>query len=400
MFRGSVYQVNLQSRFGGGEVYTRFFSLTLRDLGYRVVLFVSRKADFWTALLPAGVELVRVDGPADILQRLPQERSLILTQTALDAATAQQVAQRHVLCGFVHMPLYERNPPGLSHYHLLLPVSRHVLDSIGSHGYQNVYAEPLYAVAAPLHTAPGETLVARSEYDWDRRKLRDRLLGLAEPWWRKRRPLRAFRKRPGITLGIVSRLTPIKQFPLMFGILAPILARYPQVNLDIFGSGGYASVCDLRASLAPARKQVRFWGHQPNVAAVYPQLDYVLSGLPEKEALGLNLIEAQYCGTPVLAVHAPPFTETVIEAQTGFFFADPRQDGGESFARLLQRLVAGAPRSDPRRATAHLQRFSVAAYRARVAQLLAAVAQMQDGLACANPGTQPKLPPKEGEPND
>ena len=394
-----MYQVNLQSQFGGGEVYTRFFSLALRDLGYRVVLFVSRKADFWQALLPTGVELVRVDGPADILQRLPQERSLVLTQTALDAATARQVAERHALCGFVHMPLYERNPPGLSHYHLLLPVSRHVLDSIGSRGYQNVYTQPLYGVAAPLHAAQGETLIARSEYDWDPRKLRDRLLGLSEPWWRARRPVVQFKRRPGVTLGIVSRLTPIKQFPLMFGILAPILARYPLVKLEIFGSGGYASVRDLRASLAPARKQVRFWGHQPNVAAVYLQLDYVLSGLPEKEALGLNLIEAQYCGTPVLAVHAPPFTETVVEAQTGFFFADPRQDGGASFAQLLQRVVAGVPRPDPRRATAHLERFSVAAFRARVAQLLAAVAQMQEGLACGNPRTLPNRAEKESGPN-
>lgn len=394
-----MYQVNLQSQFGGGEVYTRFFSQALRELGYRVVLFVNRKAEFWTALLPAGVELVRVDSPAAILQQLPQERSLVLTQTTLDAATAQQVAARHVLCGFVHMPLYERNPPGLSHYHLLLPVSRHVSDSIGARGYQNVYTPPLYAVAAPLHTAQSEILAARSEYDWDRRKLRDRLLGLAEPWWRAFRSSAQFEKRPGVTLGIVSRLTPIKQFPLMFGILAPILARYPQVNLEIFGSGGYASVRDLRASLAPARSQVRFWGHQPNVAAVYPQLDYLLSGLPEKEALGLNLIEAQYCGTPVLAVHAPPFTETVIEAQTGFFFADPRQDGGESFAQLLQRLVAGVPRPDPRQATAHLERFSVAAYHVRVAQLLAAVAQLRDGLACGNPRMQPNPSQKEGGPH-
>ena len=38
----SIYQVNLQYEFGGGEVYTRFFSLALLELGYRVVLFVSR----------------------------------------------------------------------------------------------------------------------------------------------------------------------------------------------------------------------------------------------------------------------------------------------------------------------------------------------------------------------
>ena len=140
----SVYQVNLQNGFGGGEVYTRFFTMALKELGYRVVLFVSRKADFWESLLPAGVEIVRVDVAADILRALPREKSLVVTQTAFDAAPAQWVAERHLLCGFVHMPLYERDPAGLRHYHFLLAVSRHVLDSIRGRGYGKVFAEREY----------------------------------------------------------------------------------------------------------------------------------------------------------------------------------------------------------------------------------------------------------------
>jgi glycosyltransferase involved in cell wall biosynthesis len=187
-------------------------------------------------------------------------------------------------------------------------------------------------------------------------------------------PGRAFNRHAGLTLGIVSRLTPIKQFPRLFSILAPVLARYPQVNLEIFGSGGYASVRDLQHALAPMRRQVRFWGHQADVARVYPQLDYVLSGLPEKEALGLNLIEAQACGTPVLAVNAPPFTETVLDGASGYLFDDPRRDAGEDFGRLLERLLAGAARPDPRAAAAHLARFSRDAFRARVREALSTLA--------------------------
>ena len=258
MLPRSLYQLNLQEQFGGGEVYARFFSMALIDLGYKAVLFVSRKAAFWDALLPAGVEIVRVSDVGDFLRRLPRERSLVVTHTMLDAAAAQSVAQRHVLCGFVHMPLYERNPPGLGYYHLLLPVSRHVQDSISQRGYRNVHAQAMYGVAAPPRTDAGTAIVARSEYDWDRRKLRDRLLGLSEPAWRRFRPQPIFDRRPGLTLGIVSRLTPIKQFPLMFSILAPAIARLAQLNLEIFGSGGYASVRDLRESLAPMRRQVRF----------------------------------------------------------------------------------------------------------------------------------------------
>jgi glycosyltransferase involved in cell wall biosynthesis len=315
------------------------------------------------------VELIRVASQHEIPARLPREKSLVVTQTALDAPVAQAVAGRHALCGFVHMPLYQRDPAGYRHYHLLLPVSRHVLDSL--RGRDNAYTEPIYAVADPQRGAPGGAILERSAYDWDKRKLRDRLLGLTEPLWRAGRPATQFNKRSGLTLGIVSRLTPIKQFPLMFGILGPVIAGHPQVNLEIFGSGGYASVRDLRASLAPLREQVRFWGYQQDVARIYSQLDFVLSGLPEKEALGLNLIEAQFCGTPILAVDAPPFTETVIENETGFLFTDPRVDKGAAFATLLERLLGGAVRPDPRRATAHLERFSVAAFRNRVAAALA-----------------------------
>jgi glycosyltransferase involved in cell wall biosynthesis len=312
------------------------------------------------------------------MRLLPQQRSLVITQTALDAAAALWVAERHVLCGFVHMPLYERDPAGLKHYRHLWAVSQHVLDSIRARGYGQAHAEPMYGVADPARNAPGNAIVRRSEYDWDRRKLRDRLLGLTEPWWRMNRAALKFSKRPGLTLGIVSRLTPIKQFPLMFGLLAPVIARHPQVNLEIFGSGGYASVRDLRAALAPVQKQVRFWGHQHDVAAVYPQLDFVLSGLPEKEALGLNLIEAQFCGTPVLAVRAAPFTETVIDGQSGWFFTDPREDQGVSFAQLIGRLQGGAARPDPRRAAAHLARFSFAAFRQRVERALDAVSAVPE----------------------
>ena len=334
-------------------------------------MFVSRKAGFWASLLPAGVDIVRVDGADEILRRLPPEEALIVTQTALDADAAHWVAERHLLCGFVHMPLYQRDPGGLKHYRQLWAVSQHVLDSVRARGHDKVFAEPMYGVADPRRCAAAGAIVARSEYDWDRRKLRDRLLGLTEPWWRTGQSKSVFERKTGLTLGIVSRLTPIKQFPLMFGTLAPVIAGFPEINLEIFGSGGYASLRDLRASLTPMAKQARFWGHQPDVSAVYPQLDYVLSGLPEKEALGLNLIEAQFCGTPVLAVRAPPFTETVIEGESGFMFDDPREDAGASFARLLRRLQQGAARPDPRLATAHLERFSFAAFRQRVARALA-----------------------------
>lgn|GEM_PF-506938 len=372
-----VFQINLQANFGGGEIYTRFFSNALLELGISATLFVSPRARYWDQLGLKGVRIVPVGDEKEIEAALGDPGKFVVTHTLGNPEFSARLAQRHILSGFAHMPWFQRDPSRFGAYHRIFAVSRHVLDSLGSHGL-NVYPHPLYGVAdlQPRSIADpvenGTRIVASSIYDWDRRKLRDRLLGLMEPIAQTLRKKREFVRRPGLTLGIVSRLTPIKQFPLLFQHLSPILQSFPKVNLEIFGSGGYASVRDLKASLTPIQNNVRFWGHQPDPAAIYPMLDFVLSGLPEREALGLNLIEAQYCGTPVLAVDAPPFTETVADGVSGYLYCDPRKDNGAGFAALLRRLLTEQSFPRPNLADAHLAQFSREAFRQRVAEALAA----------------------------
>ena len=46
------YQINLQRGYGGGEVYTAFFSRTLDALGVKTVLFAHPDAAHWQKNLP------------------------------------------------------------------------------------------------------------------------------------------------------------------------------------------------------------------------------------------------------------------------------------------------------------------------------------------------------------
>lgn len=370
------YQVNLQPTIGGGEIYARFFTRALSRLGWRTVILVARDAPFWPGFMSGvkeGVEFRAVFDDASLQAALPAEPGLIVTHTVLSAEVSPVIAARHRLTGIAHMPLYDRKPRGLVAYRKVFAVSEHVRASAIACGLGNVHPEPLLGVADLAPRAATAPIRSESPYDWDKRKFRDRLLG----WMQSRAPLmfgrHDFVRQHGLTLGIVSRLTPIKQFPAMFEILAPVLARFPNVRLEIFGSGGYASVRDLKRALAPAGQQARFWGQQTDVAGIYPQLDYVLSGLPEKEALGLNLIEAQVSGTPVLAVRAAPFTETVLDGASGHLFEDPRKDGGAGFEALLKRLTGEKQHLDPSQAVAHLEKFSMDAFCARVGRALDAV---------------------------
>jgi glycosyltransferase involved in cell wall biosynthesis len=223
----------------------------------------------------------------------------------------------------------------------------------------------MYGIADIARGDPAAPVLRNSPYMWDRRKLRDRLLSVFHSFEKAR-----YEKRPGLTLGIVSLIVPIKQFPLLFSHIAPLLARHG-VNLEIFGAGGYAQVRDLRKQLQPMGDRARFWGYQDNVAAVFPRIDYLLTGLPEKEALGLNVLESQICGTPVLAPRAPPFTETVQDGASGFLYRDPREDAGADFERLLKKIIAEKKPIDPRLlARGHLEKFSYPALVERTRRLV------------------------------
>ena len=369
-----VVQINMQPHFGGGEVYTAVLCRALSLLGVQTRLICHRDAHFWRDLqLPQDTEIHPVAGWESLEAALPAGRQWIVSHGAAPARL--KLNESHLLTAIAHMPINERDPMPFLACHKVFAVSRYVLEGLNKHGI-NTWPLPLYGVA-DLAGRDGQSsagkLCQTSCHEWDKRKIRDRLLGWLEPWFEPLRIRPPYSRRPGLTLAIVSRLTPIKQFPLLFSLLAPVLAEFPDVNLEIFGSGGYASVRDLRAALAPIMRQVRFWGMQQDPAAVYRQLDYVLSGLPEREALGLNLIEAQAAGTPVIAVAAPPFVETVVHGASGFLYTDPRQDGAAGFRELVGTLVAGMPRPDPRLAVEHLARFSQAGFEDRVARAMHAL---------------------------
>lgn len=369
----NLVQVNLQPGFGGGEIYTCFLGRTMRALGQPFDLVVHEKARWWRdhdtgaarihAVQHAGeVAALPIGRPAWLIYHTPDRGERLASLRALGFR----------LASLVHMPIYQRDSSLFRDYDLLFAVSRYVLRGLLDAGFAQTYGEPLYGIAhldRPQDSSPG--LVATSPYDWDTRKGRDRMLSWIYPAWRHLQPRRVYVRRPGLTLGVVSRITPIKQFPRLFEALVPALGKHTDVNLEIFGSGGYASIRDTRRALAPLGSRVRWWGQQRDVGRVYPLIDYLLTGLPEKEALGLNVLEAQLCGTPVLAPDAPPFQETVAHGRSGYLYPDPRLDDAAGFACLIGDLRSGRlPRPDPLIATEHLAQFSEAAFSARVARML------------------------------
>lgn len=366
-------QINFSEVLGGAEIYTHFFSKALLAKGWKTVLYVNKNAAFWNDMDLTGVELIPLDHIEEILAALPRQRSLFVTHTPVSGTVANRLRQNHLLAGIIHHPIYGGNGEPYRAYQLLFAVSRHVIGTLEAAGIRHYYPHPLYGVADldRLKKPDDSPITATPMYEWDKRKLRDRLLSIAYPIFWAIKPARYFARREGLTLGFVSRIAPAKQFPELFEILAPILRKFPQVHLEFFGSGvGYSPVKKLRKSLAPIRQQVRFWGPQTNLLKVYRSMDFLMAGLPEREAMGLNILEAQFCGTPVLAVNAPPFNEIIRDGGTGFLYTDPRQDGGKDFEALLGKLIASPAFPNPLAETQHLALFSFDAFAERVDQAL------------------------------
>ena len=282
--------------------------------GWPTRLVVDPEARFWNDLDLAGAERAGAGS-----WRRVEDGEVALVHASLPPRHLAELDGCQVI-GLAHQTLYDATRPGYyDRADMLLAVSQHVIDSLRKRGIDRVYPRPLYGVADLARREPSGELREGHLFDPDARKPRDRLLAA---FARARAAFAAphrLEHRSGLSLGVVSRLAPLKQFPELFERLVPVLLRHPRANVDIFGAAvGYKPLAAMRTVLAPLGARARFWGHQRDVRRAYGAIDYLLTGLPDREALGLNAIEAYAAGTPVLAIDAPPFTETLAEGVTGF----------------------------------------------------------------------------------
>ena len=162
-----------------------------------------------------------------------------------------------------------------------------------------------------------------------------------------------FRPEPGRAATgalVVSALVPYKRIDV-----AIEAARLTQTPLRIVGQGPEEG--RLRALAAGAPVEFLGWRPDDEVRDLYRSAAAVL--LPGTEDFGIVPVEAQACGTPVVAYAEGGALETVIDGVTGALVADRSPAAfADGLAQVLgRRRDAGAIR-------ANAERFSVAAFKA------------------------------------
>nr|WP_084696199.1 glycosyltransferase family 4 protein [Salisaeta longa] len=156
----------------------------------------------------------------------------------------------------------------------------------------------------------------------------------------------------------LSRLVPYKRIDL----IVEAFAAMPEKELIVIGDGPEAQ--QLRQLAGP---NVSFLGYQPNEAVQYYMQHARAFVFAAEEDFGIVPVEAQACGTPVIAYGRGGARETVVPGETGVWFDRQTTEALCEAVRTFEKRRASFV---PERIRAHAEQFSVPRFRQAFHQLV------------------------------
>ena len=168
----------------------------------------------------------------------------------------------------------------------------------------------------------------------------------------------------------MSRLVPYKRVDLV----VKAFTEMPDKELVVIGDGP-----EYRALARMAGPNVTMLGYQPDDAVTYYMERARAFVFAAEEDFGIVPVEAQACGTPVIAYGRGGAQETVVSGVTGVFFPEQTvehlKESVNEFERIRDRL-------NPDDIRAQAERFAVPVFRAAFSRLVhQAYADFVDGYA-------------------
>ena len=123
------------------------------------------------------------------------------------------------------------------------------------------------------------------------------------------------------TVLFVGRLKRYKGVNILIRAMSQVIKRIPDAELIIIGSGDYEPRLRKLALTSGVEKHCRFEGYLPTEQKVYfMRRSHLIVNPSPREGWGLNNIEANACGTAVVASDAPGLRDSVRSGETGLLF--------------------------------------------------------------------------------
>ncbi len=155
-----------------------------------------------------------------------------------------------------------------------------------------------------------------------------------------------------------SRLVPYKKIHL----IVQAFARMPNRKLIVIGDGP-----QFKALLAVTAPNISLLGSQPHNVLLHHLQKARAFVFAAEEDFGIAPIEAQACGTPVLAYGKGGATETVVDGVTGYHFYEQTP---ESICEVVERFESNLTRFCPATIREHACSFSETRFKQQFSDLV------------------------------
>jgi len=145
-------------------------------------------------------------------------------------------------------------------------------------------------------------------------------------------------------------------------VIVDAFSRSPDRQLVVIGDGPEMSRLKTRIT-----SNITLLGYQPfELVRHYMQRTRAFIFAAEED-FGIVPLEAQACGTPVVAYAGGGAAETIIEGETGTFF---QEQTGDALIEALLRFERSSRKFDPDRIRRNAERFSIERFRSEFAALV------------------------------
>jgi glycosyltransferase involved in cell wall biosynthesis len=156
----------------------------------------------------------------------------------------------------------------------------------------------------------------------------------------------------------MSRLVSYKQIDLV----VRAFNEMPGKQLYVIGDGPERDRIERLAG-----PNVEVLGYQPDEAVAHYMENAQAFVFAAEEDFGIVPVEAQACGTPVIAYGRGGATETVVEGETGLFFESQDVDAVRTAVSEFEDL---RPQLDAEAIRAHAEQFDISAFRSAFSRLV------------------------------
>lgn len=142
------------------------------------------------------------------------------------------------------------------------------------------------------------------------------------------------------TIGIVSRITPLKGHSDFIKAISLLYRKIPNLKVIIVGSAPkdkYKEDLDLLIRRLGLTSTIEFAGAQEEIPSIMKQLDCLVSATITPEAFGRSIVEAQASGVPVVSTRVGGTVDIIEDNKTGLFCnAEDPHDMADRILRLYQ----------------------------------------------------------------